>query len=129
MSSSRDVYKRAEGDFKNLFCGIQHLLGDDDYSWTYCRWVRYSDNSSCDFTQTKNETTKYFEISQKCQRKLHKAQFIGSVNQDRLHGDHLCGIQITNLRSSDSGLWACKLDYVGKLNCTAEGSAWLQVFT
>ena len=86
-----------------------------------------SDNASCDFTQTKNETTKYFEIDQKCQRVFHGAQFIGSKNQYRLHGDHLCGIHVRNLQSSDSGLWECKLDYVEKFNCTAEGSAWLKV--
>jgi hypothetical protein len=128
VSSSRDKYLRAEGDFKNLFCGIRHHLDDDDYSWNHCRWVRWSDNSSCTFTQTKNETTKYFEIEQKCQRNLHNYQFIGSRKQDRRHGDHLCGIHIRNLRSSDSGVWECKLDYVEKFNCTAEGYPWLKVF-
>jgi hypothetical protein len=127
VSNSRDVYKRAEGDFKNLFCGIKDYLVDDDYSWNNCTWERRSDNSSCHFTQNKNETTKYFEINQSCKRDFDNVQFIGTRNQDPLHGDHLCGINVRNLRPTDSGLWGCKLDYT-KFNCTAEGSAWLVVY-
>ena len=135
VSTSNDVYKRAEGDFKNLFCGIGEYhhgvktIRNDDYSWSHCRWVRWSDNASCDFTQTKNETTKYVEIDQNCDREFYNNQFIGTEYQDHLHGDHLCGIHARNLRPSDSGVWECKLDYItDKLNCTAEGSAWLVVF-
>ena len=134
MSSSADVYKRAEGDFKNLFCGVRNhdyswMTTDyDDFIWNNCRWVRWSDNSSCNFTQTRNETTEHFEIDQNCKRDFSNVQFIGSRNQDSRYGDHLCGIHIRNLRSSDSGVWECNLDYIEKFNCTAEGSVWLTVF-